>query len=619
MIDTTPERGPASAGHDGPPSGRRVVLLAVLMVVAQLGFRAWAVSGSWYRFDDANFMSKLMADGLSSDLLFSGYAGHLMPGAYLLTSLNLHLDPFSWTYPAAELLLLQALTSAGAVVFLVSAFGRRPGILAPLGLFLFSAISLPAFVSWGPGITQLPFQAAIFWGGWANLSYLRTRRVRWAVVTLLISLAAIGFGEKALLVFLTYGVVALAYFATGDIVARVKHVVRHYLPGVVLYAVAALGYGIAYLAVALNVDSNQATSHQNLAALTGHVAGDSWATGVLGGPFRWRWVEGLSAGLAAPGQVVTLAAVILLAVLGWELGRTRARSGRAWWLVGAVLVSDLALIATTRSTFVGPDVGLAYRYLTEMAAVSAVALGLATMALRGAVETVEVRRTSAFLDQPWRVTAAVAAVAVLGTYSSFGYARSWHDDHRTRDYFANARHDLESSPQPVALADTAVPSWMIWGLAYPDNLVSHTLRSLSAHTTFPSVATNTLAVVDTDGHVRPILVKPVRRAVATPVDRCPYPVERGRVVIPLDGPVVGGGWWVRLNYGAVAAGTLHVTAGDASYDVPVQQGLHNLFFQARGDRFQQITLSDVTPGSLRCVTSLDLGTATAYHGDGTGQ
>lgn len=614
-METQQSAPPASTGdpaHRRLSRERVVVLVAGAMILAQLGFRAWAVLGSWYRFDDANFMSKLMADGVSPGLLFRGYAGHLMPGAYLLTDLNLRIDPFDFTYPGLELLVLQALADVGALVFLASAFGRRPGILAPLAIFLTSAISLPAYISWGPGVTQLPFLAAIFWGGWTHLTYLRTRHVRWALATMVITVVALGFGEKSLLVFWVYAVLALGWFASGDLVARVRHIVGRYRVGVVLYGVVAVGYGVGYLVVGLNVGSDRATAHQDLGSLVGNLVGDSWATGVLGGPLRWRWVDGLSAGLADPGQLLVVLALLLLGLLGFELSRTRERASRAWWLVVAVLASDLILIATTRSSFVGPHVALAYRYLTETAAVTAMALGLATLPLRGAVETVAPRRTSVFLDHPRRVTLVVVAVAALGVYSSASYATHWRDDDRTERYVTNARHDVDGADQPVPLADTAVPSWLIWGLAYPDNMVSHVLAALSGEVTYPEVATNHLYVIGQDGHLRPMLVDPVRRAAPSASTGCPYPVTGRTVTVPLDGPVIGSGWWVHVSYAAAADGTMRVTAGEASYDVHVEAGLHSLFFTAGGERFQQISLTRVSPGSLGCVSGLELGKPKAY-------
>lgn len=85
LFVSSPHSTTTAAGHTGGPTDapaadgllatpRNVVATALALIVAQLAFRAWALSGSWYRFDDANFMSKLMSDGLSADLLFHGFA-----------------------------------------------------------------------------------------------------------------------------------------------------------------------------------------------------------------------------------------------------------------------------------------------------------------------------------------------------------------------------------------------------------------------------------------------------------------------------------------------------------------------------------------------------------------
>ncbi|MER6939736.1 hypothetical protein, partial [Nocardioides sp. NPDC000441] len=304
---SSPHSTTTAAGHTGGPTDapaadgllatpRNVVATALALIVAQLAFRAWALSGSWYRFDDANFMSKLMSDGLSADLLFHGFAGHLMPGAFALTAYNFGLDPYAWAYPAVELLVLQAIANLGALVFLYSAFGKRRGILPPLALFLFSSISLPAFLSWGPGITQLPFLAAIFWGSWAHLNYLRTRRFRWALLTILITLAAIAFGEKAMLLFWPYAVLALGWFATGDILTRLRTILGRYLPGVLLYGFVSIGSVIAYLTLGAGSSKASGSSDANGFALVAQrFLLESWAPGAVGGPLRWKWIEGNSA------------------------------------------------------------------------------------------------------------------------------------------------------------------------------------------------------------------------------------------------------------------------------------------------------------------------------------
>lgn len=614
---TTAPPAPAAAGPltvrlDRP---RAVLAAAALMIVVQLGFRAWAVLGSWYRYDDANFIARLLGDGLSGWLMLHGYAGHLMPGAFALTAFNLSQDPYAWGWPATELLVLQGVADLGALVFLVSGFGRRPGILAPLALFLFSPISLPAALTWGPGITQLPFLAAIFWGGWTNLRYLRSRRVGWALATMAITLVAVGFGEKALLLFWTYAVVALCWFASGDLLARVRSVVRRYLPGVALYTVVAGAAVAAYLVVGVgtNGTGGRVAGAQTYAEVAERLVLDSWAPAVLGGPLRWRWPSTASTGLADPGTVVTVVAVLLLAALTWEVARTRTRAVRAWWLVGGILAADIVMVTLARAVAVGPDLALAFRYLTETAAVGAIALAAATMPLLGALEPVTTRASSPLLDSPRRATVATAVVVALGLFSSLSYAQEWHAQDRTHRYVSHLRADLASVPDPVPVADGPVPEWMVWGAAAPDNRVSRALRPLTSRMRFPQVSTDNLYVVDDHGHVRPVAVRAERHAVAAAAGTpCAARVRAGSARVALDGPVVGAGWWVRVSYGAAGAGTMRVTAGDAVYDVDVEPGFRSLFLRTRGGRFESVSFSQVSKGSMTCVSGVEVGHPTPF-------
>lgn len=607
---------PTSTADDGLlATPGKVVAVALAMIAAQLAFRAWALSGSWYRFDDANFMSKLMSDGLSADLIFHGFAGHLMPGAFALTAFNFGLDPYEWAYPAIELLVLQAIASLGALVFLCSAFGRRRGILPPLALFLFSSISLPAFLSWGPGITQMPFLAAIFWGSWAHLNYLRSRRFGWALLTMLITLAAVAFGEKAMLLFWPYAVLALGWFASGDIVSRMRTIAGRYLPGVLLYSVVAIGSGVAYLTLGAGSSTGAGSSNANgFALVTQRFLLESWAPGVVGGPLRWRWLEGNSAGWAEPGTVVSVLAVGLLALLTYELGRTRTIALRAWWLVGGILVLDIALITGIRAGSVGADIALAYRYLTDTIAVTAMALALATLPLRGAVETLSATRPSPFLDVPKRVAVVTAVVASLGLFSSYSYAQGWHEDDSTRRYLDTVRADLAEVEEPLPMADGPVPQWMIWGASYPYNQVSRVLRPLSDKMDFPQVSTDNLYLVDKDGHIRPAAVDPERRSVgaadqASSPDECQTRVRQTPLQVGLDGGVEGAGWWVRVSYaaGPEEVGQMRVTAGDHSYEVQVEPGFRSLYLRTGEGRFDTIGFQSLTLGSTPCVGGIEVG------------
>lgn len=573
------------------------------MIVAQLGFRAWAIYGSWFQFDDFSFMSRVMNQPLSESMS-TDYAGHLMPAGFFLTWLNTQVDPLNFTLPATELLLLQALASVGALVFLVSAFGRRPAILAPLAIFLASVISLPAFIWWAAGINQLPFLAAIFWGGWAHLNYLRSRRLGWAVASMTVTVASLAFYEKTLLIFILFAFLALAYFATGDIVQRLTTILARYRTGVILYSTVAVGYLALYVKFGLNYDPNR-TNEQSLMPVLTNMAGYAFSTGILGGPLSWEYTTDLFA-VPSPTQIVTLVAVGILGVLAYELSKTRLRSKRAWILVAAFLTADIVLVTGARASFVGPVIALDYRYQTELAAITAIALGLAILPLRDAEELVEVAAPSNFLDHWKRTAGAVVAVCVLAVYSSSVYINHWQSALESKTYFTTLAKQLAERDEPVPLVDVGVPGFLMWAFAYPENSNSHVLRMFEDDTYYPKITTDTIYMIADNGEIRPMVINPVRRADDPRARGCPWPVRNGQVDIPLDGPVIGGGWWVRAAYVADTTSPLEVTAGDSHHETEVRQGLHSLFFRADGD-FDSIQFSGVAEGTTMCVSELELG------------
>jgi hypothetical protein len=588
--------------------GRQVVAGGLLLIALQLGFRAWAVFGSWFQFDDFSFMSRVMNAPLG-DFIGQDYAGHLMPGGFFLTWLNLRIDPLNFALPAGQLLALQAVADLGALVFLVSAFGRRPGILAPLTVFLFSAISLPAFIWWAAGVNQMPFLAALWWAGWTHLTYLRTHRIRWALATMLITMASLAFYEKTLLIFLLFAFLPLAYFSAGDIIHRLGTVFRTYRAGVVLYALVAVGYLAVYLTYGLNYDPDR-TNEVSLGPVFTNMVGNAYATGVLGGPLRWEHTTDLFA-VPDPTQIVTLIAIAIVVAVGHEIARSRTCSKRAWILVALFLGADVLLVSGARVSFVGPIIALDYRYQTELAAVTAMALALASMPLRGALETVERRATSNFLDQWKRVTTAVLVVSCLALYSSVQYVQHWQGARQSKIYFQTVERELKSRQDPVPLVDVGVPDFLMWAFGYPENLTSHVLRMFANHTYFPEVATDSIYIVDQTGEITPVIIDSQRRALPPPTTGCPYPVEDGRVVVPLDGPVIGGGWWVRLGYASDTSTPVTVSAGDSMHETELLQGLHNLFFRADGE-FDSIEFSGVDPDAKVCFTDLDLGLPVPY-------
>lgn len=581
----------------------RVAQAAVALVVVQLAFRTWMTAISWWTGDDFGFMSRMWNDGLSFRVASQPYGGHVMPGGMYATWLLSEISPYDFTLPGALLLVMQGVASIGAVLLLVRMFGLRPGILPPLALYLFSAISTPMAVWWAAAINQLPFQIVFFWALLAHLTYLRTRRARdaWIVVAWL--LGGLLFYEKTILVLGAIGIVTLAYFTAGTLGGRIAWVWRRYRYGTVLYVVLGVSYLALYAAVGLNFSPAQAGSEE-LGGVATNMALDAYAPAMAGGPLRWSHV-GQFAVPDAPAFVLLLS-VVLIVVVVREAHRTRRRSLRAWWLPAFFLGCDVLLVMAGRASFVGDRIALEYRYQSELGAVTALALACAFLPIRDAVESVEPKREGRLVDRPRRVAAVTTVVAVLGVVSSATYAQHWSDAATGKPYFAHLLAPVGGPFVPVPIIDSPVPNDIMWGLTYPADLQSHLLRPYDGDYAYLTSAVDRIFITDDTGTLLPAAIPPVRTAPPGPVAACGYLVTSSPRRIPLDGPVAYGGWWARVGYVAHDSGPATITAGDATYRLDLPAGIHAIYVAAAGT-FNHLVLSSRQDGFTFCTSEITVG------------
>ena len=145
-----------------------------LLILVQLGFRAWALWGSWFYFDDLAFMSRAMNQPFDVGYLTESYGGHLMPAGFALAWVLTDVGRLRLGALGAVLLALQLVASIGMFRLLLSMFGRKPFVLVLLTGYLAWIFTLPAGLWWAAGINQLPLQIALVFGLHAHLEYLRT-------------------------------------------------------------------------------------------------------------------------------------------------------------------------------------------------------------------------------------------------------------------------------------------------------------------------------------------------------------------------------------------------------------------------------------------------------------
>ncbi len=578
------------------------------LIAAQLALRFWAVWSSWFQFDDVVFISRMLSRPWSWSLVAQGYGGHLMPGAFTLTWLFTRIDPLGFHPYAVTLVALQAAASLGIFALLTSLFGRRLGVLVPLSLYLFTAITFPAFVWWAAGVNQLFLQIAVGWGLLAHLRYLRTKHFRWVIVTALVVAGCLLFYEKVLFVYLGVAWLSLAYFAQGSSLGqRLAQVWQRYWPAVSVHLGLVVAYVVWYLAAARDSASSGAGT-TDLLSLAGNMVGQSWLPGTLGGPLRWELLTGPFQ-LVDPGPlVVTVSGLVIALVIG-AIATTFSRSWRAWTLPAAFILLDLAVLQSARAGAVGPVSGLELRYVTELGLVTPLALAAACMPILGAPEQVERRRAHRFLDDRELVGAATALVCVLGIYSTVQYADHWRGSTQSRTFFANASRTLGTTKDPTPLANVSVPQYLMWGFDYPRNTTRYVLGMFADRMTFPDVSLDHLYVIGDDGRVAPADVTPLIAASGPATGGCLARLPAsGSTTLQLSQPVHGSGAWARMSYAAHRAATLTVGTGDETRTLQLGSGIRNVYLQMNGD-FDQVSVSRTGGRGTVCIGDLVVGFA----------
>jgi hypothetical protein len=444
---------------------------------------------------------------------------------------------------------------------------------------------------------------ALVFGLHAHVEYLRHRQLRSLVTCLLWTAFGLLCYEKTLLLFGIYALLTVGWFSHGRTPERLRHIWEQYRPAVVSYTAVAAAYLAMYVHYGLDFSPGDSNA-QPWSPIAWNLIAEAMSPALIGGPFRW---EPLAVGSFADASQLTMllswAAVVGVAVYAY---RTRTITKRAWSLLGFTLLCNVVLLASARANIVGPDIAREYRYQTESAALFVIGLGLAFLPLVGAPEVNQLREgVPLTYETPRLVAVASLAVVVAATYSSAAYVDLWQDRNPSRSYFTEVRHSLDAeSEKPVPLVDVGIPQTLLWAYRYPENTYSHVFRNLSSLTSYPDASLDRLFMFDDAGSLTPVAIPGARRN--EPKVGCGYELAGSSTDIPLDGPVIGGGWWIKIDYESGAASTARVVAGDSVHDVELPSGEHSLYVSAQGE-FDTVEFSDYLSDAQVCVSAVVLG------------
>ncbi len=583
-----------------------VTAAAISLIVAQLALRAWVTQGSWFFEDDFQFLSDIALGRDDLDWYLRPHNVHFMPLSFILVKIVTWGGPFAWWLAALQTVLLQLAASLSCWWMLRKLFGNRPAILVPLTFYLFSIFSVPTLTWYAAMINQLPLHTCLFLGVLAHVTYLRTRRYRWVLVASLITTVGLLFYVKAIALPMVFGLLALLYFGRGPLVRRFLSVVRRYLWGWLTYAVVGTAYLVMYW---IHMPREAAEGSTDYLALAQAMLFDTLGTGLTGLSWSWALLNGGPRSTTDPSTVLVAVSWVIVSAVWFYLYATRVRALRSLVILLPYLLLSYGIIAVGRSGSFGSVSGNEARYLSDTSAVLALVLALATMHLKGAVES-SARRPEPLLTvrlSHRTLAVGLAVYVVASTYSTITYARPWHDGNATKDFGLRAIESIEDADRP-ALADVPVPDEVMWNANAPYNLTSVFFAPLGDRFTTPAVA-NDLQVLDADGEVAQAVVYPGVRSVPGTLDGCGHPVRRTPNVIPLEAETFDFPFWMTIGYLADSDGELTVAAGDVRETAPVRAGLHTLFVRTEG-AFDSVLLRSDGSANL-CVDPITVGTLEA--------
>jgi hypothetical protein len=589
----------------------------VVLIVVQLCWRAQVAARGYLSTDDFVLAARAAESGLTADYLLHLFNNHLMPGALLMIWLVSHAIGLAyWPY---VLLMIACQAMVSIALFALLRRLLKPGwlVLVPLGVFLFSPLTLEATSWWVVGMNVLPMQLAMVLAIGSQVSYVRTGRLRHVVTLVLSVLLGLLFFEKSLLIVPFVFLLTACLLASGGPVRTAIETFRRYWRAWVALTLVSLGFLGLYLSRTDLSRTDSTLRHPasalELARFFGQIVGSTVVPGLLGGP--WRWLDtGDGPPVAAPPELARWLAWAVFAGLIVCTVRWRPVAVRAWVLLASYLLLVACLLAATRlGTIFSGVAGLAPRYVGELVVVAAVCIGAAVAGL--ADRTGETPAHLAGEAPRGRATPARSPAIVLVTlivliassaWSTAPFGDAWAVK-RGRDYLQTARDALAAAPVDTVFFDAPVPEQVVGGLSYPYSMQSHFFWPLRPRPEFVRAAENP-SMFDEAGRIRPVRIDGVANQPG-PVAGCGYKLSGGQPVrIPLQEPILTWVWVIRVAYISSGDSPATVRLGGTVGRFQARRGLNQIFVLVEGGG-DTVDLAVLDPAVTLCTNEITVGKA----------
>jgi hypothetical protein len=601
----------AATGSAGWVRTNPVIPAAVVLIVAQLCWKASLLSRFYFRQDDFLLLDRALAHGLSLTYLFSFSGGHLRPGGLAVFWLITRMSPYDWLL--ASIVTITALAAAGVLMLrlLLILFGSRPAILIPLVIFLFTPLTLAGLSFWTTVTDWLPLQLTMLAAIYSHVRYVRSGRIGHVVAAAGWLGAGLLFDVQGVLVPLLLFALTSAYLVPGRWLAAARRTLRGFRRAWMIYGAVTAAYVILFL-IKLQTSAQQPINPRHVSSvlsLAATMLRVGFIPAAVGGPWRW-FVPGGDYGFAAEIPVLTQVTWVLAALIVGASLWYRRHALRSWLiLAGWLLLADFGPVAISRLTELPASLlGADTYYLADSAPVLAVCVGLAFWPVIGEHDPYRARR-------PRSVPVAVTAFALTGaflvgsTWSGVTYLSST-SSARTRSYIDTARSALASARPGTVILSAPTPWYVMYaGFRGSVTQTSRVLGPLAPDragirfVTVPNGTITNLKMFDSRGRLRPALdvgassVRPAR-------SRTCWPVRSAVTKIPLSAHVFRYAWIIQLSYSGPAT-TLQIELGRAVRDVVLPAGERDMDIPLSGEG-SAVLVRSLSGEPAACISALRL-------------
>jgi hypothetical protein len=599
----------------------RVLVAAVVLIVAELAWKAQFLSHMYFRQDDFHDLDLAIQSPFSWRYVTFIGAGHLIIGLRVVAWFLVRTSLYNWGLASAITLAFVAAANVAALRLLRMLFGDRPAILVPLLVYAFCPLTVPDLGEWSSALESVPLQLALLMAVHAHICYVRTERRRHLVAAA--SWVAFGllFFEKGLIVPVLLLALTGGFLIAprGNWLGDMKTALVRYWRAWLAYAVLMAVY-LLVLAQSLHTSTTHPGTPGSAMAVATFAQGllkDSLVPGALGGPWQWLPVSGGSYSFAAPPfsliWIGLIGAIVVVAASIWR----RPIAWRAWALViGWVALADMLPVIISRLGDFSPGVlGTETRYVADAVPVLAIGLGLAfwpltmehSRAKQGGAHVLRARAGQQSLE----VAAGLVAVILFGSIWSVQAYENVTTGKPFAEYIGNATAAIKQAPRGTPVLNVAVSGDMVEGLfgsyALESTVIGDAQPGRLRWLRRPAGTLDGLRIFGPDGRLYQAKVHGVVSEPLPAGQKC-WPSINGKTVVRFDGSSPSYTGIMRMGYVwfSSSPGFVSVTyPGGGIQDVAVKPGLHTAFVSITGS-VSHVTVQALGGGAM-CIGDAQAG------------